>query len=110
LSKNKTGPQSTKEGAAKYMKDGGAVWRSRALMFLGGVCGRCGNNDSRVLQFDHIFGGGNKDLAKRSRNSWQTAREVMDNPSKYQVLCANCNWIKKFEQNENAGYLAPKGV
>ena len=108
--RNKTGLQATPEGKAQYMRDFGQGWRNRALMFFGGRCERCGNNDSRVLQFDHVLGGGVKDLMCGSRNSTQRARAVFQEPSKYQVLCANCNWIKKFERNENAGYLKRGGI
>jgi len=92
------------------MRTFGQAWKNRALMFMGGRCEHCGNNDSRVLQFDHVKGGGRTELLSGSRNSTQRARAVFRQPSKYQLLCANCNWIKKFERNENAGYLKTGGV
>lgn len=78
--------------------------RRKALNKLGGKCVRCGISDWRVLQIDHINGGGIKDFKTRHRDD--ELREIVDAPldvisQKYQLLCANCNWIKKYEKNEN---------
>ncbi len=110
VSGNKNGLQSTHKGANQYMRMFGQLWRSRALVFLGGRCEHCGNNDSRVLQFDHVLGGGKTELMSGNRNSHQRARAVFKEPGKYQVLCANCNWIKRFERNEQSGYLKTGGI
>jgi hypothetical protein len=68
-------------------------------MFHGGQCARCKNNDMRVLQFDHVNGGGTEE--NRRIHSRGVARKALQRPNEYQVLCANCNWIKRFERNEN---------
>ena len=73
---------------------------------LGGAkCIKCGITDIRVLQLDHINGGGKKDR-KSNRSTLKILRLHRDNldslKDKYQVLCANCNWIKKHENNEKA--------
>lgn len=73
--------------------------RTRALMFLGGCCTRCGINDSRVLQIDHINGGGTKEQKKIGTQG--IVKQVFKFPNLYQLLCSNCNWIKKFEQKES---------
>lgn len=79
--------------------------RTRYAIFdiLGHECARCGFNDYRALQVDHIHGGGNK---QRMRvNSLQYFREILQDPNiklKYQTLCSNCNWIKRAENNENS--------
>jgi len=49
--------------------------RQKVVDSLGGVCVRCGFSDIRALQIDHI-------------------------KNKYQLLCANCNWIKRYEDKE----------
>ena len=74
--------------------------RQKVISFLGGRCKICGFSDSRALQIDHVHGGGNKEL--RSGLSYYThSRNVMsDTTGKYQLLCANCNWIKKHVQEE----------
>lgn len=76
--------------------------RKELMIKLGGIkCVKCGTTDFRVLQFDHINGGGRKE------NDVIGQRQVLfinlKNPNikkKLQVLCANDNWIKKYELNE----------
>jgi len=77
--------------------------RKEMISLLGGKCG-CGFSDWRALQIDHINGGGNKDRAKNG-NSYTKLRnevreDVKNNGNKYQLLCSNCNWIKRYENNE----------
>jgi hypothetical protein len=65
-------------------------------------CQRCGITDKRVLEFDHINGGGTKEhkhVFKNKRLQFymyyalnpEVARRTL------QVLCANCNRIRIFE-------------
>jgi len=78
--------------------------RRKLLDLLGGKCAHCGFTDYRALQIDHIEGGGMKDI--RSFGNMRTYyKNVMnDKTAKYQILCANCNWIKRHENNENRKY------
>ena len=76
----------------------------KALIYqlLGGPkCVRCGFDDERALQIDHIHGAGT-----RGRNERGVHREYADilrwGREKFQVLCANCNWIKRKEDGEQA--------
>jgi 5-methylcytosine-specific restriction endonuclease McrA len=72
---------------------------------LGGTkCVHCGyDKDIRALQLDHINGGGRKDRDE-NRSTTKILKMHRDNldslKDKYQVLCANCNVIKKFDNNE----------
>jgi hypothetical protein len=71
---------------------------------MGKKCIKCGFNDSRALQIDHINGGGTKEL--RSIGSKAIYRRILkmsinEMNNKYQLLCANCNWIKRYENDEN---------
>jgi hypothetical protein len=73
---------------------------------LGGQCRHCGFADSRALQIDHVEGGGGKE--RRSAPSqivWLRAvlQSVVAGEHRYQLLCANCNWIKRVEQEEWRG-------
>lgn len=70
------------------------------LETLGGKCLHCGFSDKRALQVDHIYGGGNRDRKSNIKNAQQLLRDILLNENKYQLLCANCNWIKRFENNE----------
>ena len=73
---------------------------------LGGAkCVHCGyDKDIRALQLDHINGGGRKDR-NDNRSTTKILRIHRDNldslKDKYQILCANCNFIKKYENNES---------
>lgn len=64
-------------------------------------CVRCGFSDRRALQFDHIAGGGTQDRKRYAPSSNSYWRYVLDAPKgKFQVLCANCNSIKRHENKE----------
>jgi len=79
--------------------------RTRALMLLGGKCEVCGINDSRCIQIDHIAGGAYKEK-KSYRSSAGLVNQVLKDPARFQVLCANHNWIKRFENKETVQRLA----
>ncbi len=65
------------------------------------LCVRCGFTDIRALQIDHINGGGVQELKVVSSTD-RVYRAILKNPdkTKYQILCANCNWIKRVENRE----------
>lgn len=76
--------------------------RQSVLDKFGGICNKCGFDDPRALQIDHVNGDGRLDLrnqtgAKRYR---YLKRVLLDTENRYQLLCANCNWIKRSENNE----------
>lgn len=73
--------------------------RQAAILKLGSICVRCGFSDERALQFDHIDGDGYLD---REGNTACISVQILRGAGKYQLLCANCNWIKKAENNENS--------
>jgi hypothetical protein len=77
--------------------------RLEIINFLGGVCVRCGFSDWRALQIDHVIGGGSKERKENRKNSYAKTYYQMiieDTSGKYQLLCANCNWIKRYENLE----------
>lgn len=82
-------------------------WRLRLLDILGGKkCVSCGyDKDFRALNFDHLRDDGRKDR-KIHYNSYGFYRFYSENPeiakSNLQVLCSNCNTIKKYD---NMNYL-----
>lgn len=82
-------------------------WRKRILQFLGETkCVRCGYDDWRALQVDHINGGGRLEFRQRPNltRAKQYYEHIQKNPTAYQVLCSNCNWIKRFENKEVPNY------
>lgn len=75
--------------------------RDAALAILGGLCVKCGFSDKRALQIDHINGDGINDRRKTfGRYHVRVVESVIAKENKYQLLCANCNWIKRFENKE----------
>jgi hypothetical protein len=71
--------------------------RARALVIekLGGKCQHCGITDSRVLQIDHVHGGGGEDRRKNGNGYALMRRAMLDTEGEFQLLCANCNFIKR---------------
>lgn len=85
-----------------YIKKYSYSLRLKIIKLLGNKCINCGFSDWRALQIDHINGGGSKEK-KTTRNYYLIVLEnIKTNNSKYQVLCANCNWIKRYENDETA--------
>lgn len=76
--------------------------RERVIHLLGGECRRCGFKDFRALQIDHVHGSGAKELNKVGRHSYHlnVIKHIRNGGRDYQLLCANCNWIKRHENEE----------
>lgn len=73
------------------------------------MCQSCGFSDIRALSIDHVNGDGaehRKTIAGGSQMYAWLKRHGY--PSGFQVLCMNCQWIKRAEQNEATG--CPKKV
>ena len=73
--------------------------RSAAIAVLGSRCVRCGFNDSRALQIYHINGGGWNEI-RRIGGGGINRKVINGFTEEYQLLCANCNQIKKIENKE----------
>ena len=78
--------------------------RLAAVEVLGNKCVKCGFSDERALQIDHVHGGGRKERREHYDNSTYMYRRIRDGDiTDYQLLCANCNQIKKTERKELPG-------
>lgn len=84
-------------------------WKYRMMVFaiLGKRCVRCGFDDIRALQFDHIKGDGSQNRSKLGNHRRATLpfyRYYAEHPEEafrdLQVLCATCNKIKQVENHE----------
>ncbi len=78
--------------------------RRKIFMILDSfVCVRCGFDDPRALQIDHKNGGGVAEVKKHgsmiAMYSYYINNEL-EAKEKLQILCANCNWIKRSENKE----------
>ncbi len=80
--------------------------RLEVIRFLGGQCSSAscavpgGMADPRALQIDHVNGGGSKKRRNKEENYHSQYKAILAGKEGYQLLCANCNWIKKSECGE----------
>ena len=79
--------------------------RLQLIAALGGKCQQCDWTDPRALQVDHINSNGAEERRTREVHSQSRAfiAHVLSHPDEYQLLCANHNQIKKYEENETVG-------
>lgn len=90
----------------EYMKDYYHRWRAAVLERIGdSKCARCGFDDPRALQIDHVNGGGTKRERRWDCTYWRRLALAPDEEivGVYQILCANCNFIKMVENHETGG-------
>ena len=73
--------------------------KRRAYEILGDKCIRCGFDDLRALQIDHIRAVAHG--AKRLQGHYLFRQIITGDIGNYQLLCANCNWIKRHENKEH---------
>ncbi len=73
-------------------------------------CSICGyDKDVRALQIDHVDGGGSAELrGGHGAGLAYYLRVLRDTTGRYQLLCANCNKIKRYEKNEARGVFQHK--
>jgi hypothetical protein len=79
--------------------------RKILIDLLGGpVCVNCGFSNISAIQIDHINSGCVNET-KQLGGSLKMMKFHLKNPEEakkqLQILCANCNWIKRFENDEN---------
>lgn len=76
----------------------------RTLVFIhyGSVCNCCGESDPRFLTVDHIDNDGHSErwLSGTRITGGQLYQKIVkaNYPSKYQLLCMNCNWGKRMNK------------
>ena len=70
--------------------------RERAFQYLGNKCKDCGNDDRRVLEFDHL-----RDkistIAKLLGRKWEVVQEELE---KCELVCGNCHNIRTYERRK----------
>ena len=82
---------------AAYTRKWKANIRRQVIAKLGGKCVSCGFTDWRAFHIDHI-----KHIGAKNRENWlvQSKRILSGDTTNYQLLCSNCNAIKKHENRE----------
>ena len=96
--------ETNREAVRQRENERNAQARIAALDIYGGQCQRCGFNDKRALQFDHIQGNGHEDRKFFNRGGgtqayWRIVA-VQVQAGLYQLLCANCHAIKTAESGD----------
>ena len=71
--------------------------RDKCYTEMGGKCVECGFNDYRALQIDHINSDGKQERKLICRNDYypNVLKSFLAGKKRYQLLCCNCNWIKR---------------
>ena len=96
-----------KRGTRAYYREIDFNLRKETIFAYGGKCKFCGFSDSRALQIDHINGGGRKEIREKFKKSsrgflyWLKKNNFPSD--EYQLLCANCNQIKRHTNKEGIG-------
>ena len=65
------------------------------------ICECCGEDDLIYLQVDHVNNDGFKDKKGNKQRNKITVSQYLENPKRFQLLCANCNYTK----HKNGGKL-----
>lgn len=81
--------------------------RMKVIEKLGGKCANPYNLDhgefsdiKECLQIDHVHGGGKKEHNRYKSGTSYLKKVLADTTGSYQLLCANCNWIKRFREGK----------
>jgi hypothetical protein len=79
--------------------------RERAKLFemYGHECARCGFDDKRALSLDHIKNNGNVERAELGERGVYRKAKSSHQPGEYQILCMNCQFIKRHEPDGDWG-------
>lgn len=71
-------------------------------------CSGCGFDNIKALTIDHIFGGGNqhrKQINSKGGGEFYTWLRKNQYPEGFQVLCMNCQFIKKIDNLEHSNRI-----
>lgn len=92
----------------EYRRTRIAEIKNEIFQFLGNKCVHCGfDSDPRAFQIDHVKGNGSKERKQKYGKNCgnftyylHILKALRDGSKDYQLLCANCNVIKCFEEKE----------
>ncbi len=83
----------------KYSKE----LRLKVQEALGGQCAHCGITDHRVLEIDHINGGGRQEQLRIG--VYGIRKKILEDSTGYQLLCSNCHTIKTWHEEGDSDDL-----
>ena len=95
LSKNR-------DWSRKQAKQASIRNKEKLIELMKGMCKACGEKDHIYFQFDHVYNDGYLDRKTGAngqklpyRSFRLTVKKYLENPKRFQLLCANCNQAKK---------------
>jgi hypothetical protein len=85
--------------------------RKAVIAKLGGKCAHCGyDKDIRALALDHVNGDGAQHRKEQKQPNKYYKDMLDDTEGRYQILCFNCNEIKKHEDGEQFTLEVPSPI
>ena len=110
----KKNPDKVNRNALRYYKKEATKVKVEIYKLLGGQCVNPYNlnhgeflTDIRCLQIDHVKGNGRQERERFSNYTEMTKyilKEIKAGSKDYQLLCSNCNWIKRHKNKESPHY------
>jgi hypothetical protein len=94
-----------REKAARCSQKGHWGLKIKLIDLFGGCCRMCGCSDPRVLQINHINGGGMKELKMEGKKFYRKILTGERSTKDLELLCANCNIIYEYEQGRRFKHL-----
>ena len=95
-----------KKKQAFLKREQGRIMKREVMTHYGNgkcACVICGESRLACLSIDHINGGGTKERRDRHITSYSYYLWLKNQgyPDGHQTLCMNCQFVKRFERNEN---------
>lgn len=81
----------------KQSREAKARLKSSLFDMYGHSCARCGFEDKRALTLDHKLNNGNQERKTLGERGVYTKARNSFLPDEYQILCMNCQFIKRVE-------------
>ncbi len=105
------GSEAWRERRKGYRQKEKQQLKAAVFAILGDVCALCGDSHKRALSVDHINGGGKWHYKIRGGGDG-VYRDIIKDPDphgKFRILCMKCNWLRRYESDEEIiARYAPK--
>lgn len=99
----------TKEKKSAYDKQKRIQARLDVLKHYGPQCNCCGEDNLLFLSIDHINNNGSEDRKKTQTSMWEAVVKRCF-PDDLQILCMNCNWGKRMNNNITCPHNEPQWI
>jgi len=95
-----------KEKSNRYRRQRHQLTKLKAVAAKGGKCLDCGNDDLRVLEFDHVPERGRKirNVAAMFAKTSSLSPSLEDELAKCDLVCANCHAVRTFTRGQRSKY------